>query len=87
MATLHGIEELINADCDKMIHLLTEIKNLHQLTTDMEEFKKAKILWKESKDIAHRMQKLEYSEEHMLSIIRKKVIHLLEKVHKEVKEL
>ena len=87
MTNLHGIEELIRIDCDRMIYLLTEIKNLHELTTNEEEFKKAKILWKESKEIAHRMKKLEYSEEHILPVVRKKIIHLLEKVHKEVQEL
>lgn len=86
MSTLNGIEELIRADCDKMIHNLTQIKKLHNLTSDESEFKKAKQLYKENKEIALRLQKLEYKEEHILPIVKKKALYLLEKARNEVKK-
>lgn len=86
MKNLNGIEELIRVDCDKMIRILTEIEELYNLTSDKSEFKKAKELWKEYEKLAFRLQKLDYKEEHMLPIVRKEVLLLLEKVQKEIKE-
>ncbi len=84
---MNGIEELIKTDCDKITRLLTEIREMHDLTTNEETFKRAKTLWKESIDITNRIKKLDYKEEHILPIVRKKMIHLLEKAHEEAKEL
>ena len=80
------LEESIKLDANKFIKNIIQIKSL-KFYSDENDFARAKKLWFESEKLLTKIRKLEYSEDKLLPLLKKRLINILEKAKEEVKEL
>jgi hypothetical protein len=80
MDKLHALEEAIQLDAIEFRENMQKIKESSFLTKE-EDFQKAKDLWFESKKIVERIKRLEYEEEHLLPLVRKRILIMLNEAH------